>query len=342
MADWNIIGNERAVRALQASVRNGARHAYLFAGPARVGRAAAATRLAQALNCTSGDPPCGECNACRRIAAGIHSDVQTVTIEAAAEDAAARKSISVQQVRDVEKGVALNPYEGRTRVVIIDPADAMSDGAQGAFLKTLEEPPEHVVFVLITSNPDRLFETIRSRCARIDFHLASAGEIEDAMRGRGVDAERARLFARLSGGRPGWAIEATAGPQLLERRAETLTTARALPAMPVGDRMDLAERLSEAFKREREPVWAQLEQWQTWWRDVLLVVSDAAEGIANLDMLADLQADAAMYRRGDVARFLQALADARTYLAENVQSRIALDALMLAPPRKGSDVRLSR
>lgn len=339
MADWGIIGNERAVRALQASVRNGAQHAYLFAGAARVGRAAAATRLAQTLNCTGDDPPCGECNACRRIAAGIHSDVQTVTIEAAAEDAAARKSISVEQMRGVEQAVALNPYEGRTRVVIIDPADALSDGAQGAFLKTLEEPPGHVVFVLITANPDRLFETIRSRCARIDFHLAPAGEIEDALQALGVDAGRARLLARLSGGRPGWAVEASAGPQLLERRAQALAMAHALPGLPVADRTDLAERVSEAFKRDREPVFAQLEQWQSWWRDVLLVAADAAESVANLDKLSELREDAALYRRGDVARFLQAFADTRTYLAENVQSRIALEALMLAAPRVHSGVR---
>jgi DNA polymerase-3 subunit delta' len=289
-------------------------------------------RLAQALNCNEPEPPCLECSQCRRIASGIHSDVQLLTVEGATEGAA-HKSISVEQLRTVESTVAHNPYEGRTRVVVIDPADQMSDSAQSAFLKTLEEPPEHVVFALIAANPDRLLETIRSRCARIDFHLVPSAEIEEALIARGLGAEQSRLLARLSGGRPGWAIEAASGPRLLEWREQTLATARALPSMPVADRMDLAERLSDAFKRERAPVDEQLAQWQAWWRDVLLVAADATDSVVNLDMIAGLREDAATYRRAEVARFLGALVDTRTYLAENVQSRIALEALMLDTPR---------
>lgn len=348
-ANWGIAGNERAIGALLAAVANGSpNHGYLLAGPAGVGRSLAALRLAQALNCTGPDlggqhlmltggeeapaaRPCLQCDQCRRIANGIHSDVQTVTVEANAEGAA-HKAISVEQLRDVEASVALAPYEGRTRVVIIDPADDMTDQAQNAFLKTLEEPPPNVVFVLVANDAGRLLETIRSRCSRIDFHLVAAGEIEDSLVAQGIDPAQAKLLARLSGGRAGWAIDAARDPQILERRGQALATARAILQMPLADRFDLAERLSDAFKRDREPVLWQIEQWQSWWRDVLLVQSEATEGIANLDMNPDIEQDAAITRQAEVARFLQALSDARANLIGNVQSRIALDALMLAVP----------
>jgi DNA polymerase-3 subunit delta' len=331
-SDWSIVGNERAVRALQAAVYGGSpAHAYLFLGPERTGRATVARRLAQALNCTVVNPPCGECNHCKRIEAGIHSDVVTVAVEAVS-DGAARKAISVDQMRDVERMTALNPYEGRTRVVVIDPADEMSDSAQSAFLKTLEEPPPHVVFVLIAANGDRLLETIRSRCARIDFGLVAAAEIEGVLLARGATPDDARLLARLCGGRPGWAIEAARSPQMLARRREVLETARSLARLPLADRMDLAEKLSDAFKRDREATLGQLDEWAGWWRDVLLTQSGAGERVANLDLSAELQEESESYAGADIAGFLQALIDTRTYLTGNVQSRIALEALMLSAP----------
>jgi DNA polymerase-3 subunit delta' len=331
--DWSIAGNQRAVRALQAAVFGGTPgHAYLFLGPEKTGRATVARRVAQVLNCMVVNPPCGECNQCKRIEAGIHSDVVTVGVEAASEGAA-RKGISVDQMRDVERMTSLSPYEGSTRVVVIDPADEMSDSAQSAFLKTLEEPPPHVVFVLIAANGDRMFETIRSRCARIDFGFVAAAEIERALLARGASADDARLLARLSGGRPGWAIEAARSPQMLARRRQVLETARSLARLPLADRMDLAEKLSDAFKRDRDATLGQLDEWAGWWRDVLLAQSGVGERVANLDLSAELREDAESYARSDVAGFLRELIDTRTYLCENVQSRIALDALMLAAPR---------
>src|SRR5439155_9266728 len=116
------------------------------------------------------------------------------------------KEISVDQIREVQRAVALAPFEGRTRAVIIDPADKLSEEAQNAFLKTLEEPPASAVFVLIAMRGDALLPTVRSRCALIEFGLVSTAEIEEALRDRGIEEERARLLARLSNGRPEWAL----------------------------------------------------------------------------------------------------------------------------------------
>ena len=332
MSNWQLIGNSRALNALTSAVSSGSpARSYIFAGPERVGKAAAALRLAQALNCAGGDPPCLACETCRRIGEAKFADVQTVTVEAAT-DGPAHKAIAVEQMRDVEATVALAPYEGRKRVVIVDPAEEMSTGAQNAFLKTLEEPPPHVVFVLVSANADRLLETVRSRCRRVEFGLVPTTEIEAGLIKRGTDAEQAAVLARLAAGRPGWALEAAATPALLTKRDEALDAARSLAVMDLADRIDAAAKLSDAFKKDRANVDETLAQWLGWWRDVVLTQSGAGDAIANLDRREQIEADAQHHDRAQVTAFVAALRETRQHLRANVQSRIALDALMLRVP----------
>jgi DNA polymerase-3 subunit delta' len=331
---WQLIGNSRAVNALAAAVASGSpARSYIFAGPEHVGKAAAALRLAQALNCTADDPPCLSCEVCRRIGEAKFADVQTVTVEATT-DGPAHKAIAVEQMRDIEATVALAPYEGRRRVVIIDPADEMSDGAQNAFLKTLEEPPPHVVFVLVSADADRLLETVRSRCRRVEFGLVAAAEVEAGLVERGTAADQAAVLARLAAGRPGWALEAASTPAALAKRDEALDAARSLAEMDLGGRIDIAEKLSSAFKRDRAAVDETLAQWLGWWRDIVLAQSGAADAIANLDRREQIATDAGRYGRAQVIEFVEALRQARQHLRANVQSRIALDALMLRVPAR--------
>lgn len=328
---WDFIGNEGAVAALARDLASGRpAHAYLFLGPPRVGRRTLALRLAQALNCTGPEPPCGGCSPCRRTAAGLHADLLMVTVEA--DEGGPHKAIQVGQVREVERAVALKPFEGQCRVVIIDPADAMNSEAQNAFLKTLEEPPPQTAFLLVAAREGALLPTIRSRCRRIELRPLPPAAVEAALRERGPEREQARLLARLSGGRIGWALEAAADPAALERRRQGAELARALPAMPLADRFDLAERLAEEFRARREPLLERLEEWRTWWRDVLLVQAGAEEGVTHVDMLPLLREDAARYPRRQVVAFLRALLATPRHLEENVQPRLALEALLLETP----------
>jgi len=343
---WDFIGNERAVAALDRALREGRpAHAYLFAGPERVGKGALALKLAQALNCTGdtahGEParpepsrrvePCGACQPCRRIAAGLHADVQTVTVEPSGEGPQ-HKAIGVGQIREVERAVILSPFEGRSRVVIFDPADAMTVEAQNAFLKTLEEPPPQVAFVLIATREERLLPTIRSRCRRVELRLLPLAVVEEALLEVGVEAERAPLLARLSRGRIGWALEMARDPSQLDRRREALHFVRALATMTVAERLKLAERLAVDFRRDREGALSLLVEWQGWWRDVLLIQAGAQDGVANQDRLAELGQDAQRCARAGVLAFLRALLAARRHLEENIQPRLALEVVLLEAP----------
>ncbi len=340
---WDLIGQERAVAALQRDLAAGrTAHAYLLVGPERVGKHTLALELAQALNCGAESPPCGECETCRRVANGVHSDVQTVTVEEADEPEEGlpagrqgpRKGIHVSQVRELERVTSLKPFEGGTRAIIIDPADEMTASAQNAFLKTLEEPPPQVVFVLVASDESRLLPTVRSRCRRLELRLPPVDDVGAALAERGLDVERARLLARLSRGRIGWALEAAAEPALLERREESLERARSLPSMPAAERVALAERLAQAYRRQPDELLSELEAWRDWWRDVLLVQGGAEGGVASVDRLAELRDDAERFRRDDVAAFVGAAEASRRYLGENAQARLALETLLLDAPRE--------
>jgi DNA polymerase-3 subunit delta' len=138
----------------------------IFAGPSGIGKRETAIALAQELNCpATGDPAaaaCGSCAVCTRIARGVHPDVLIV-------EPGDSGSIKIEQVRDLIERAAYRPFEGKRRVVIIDEADTLMAAAQNALLKTLEEPPSSSMFVLVTSRPDALLGTLRSRCIQLRF-----------------------------------------------------------------------------------------------------------------------------------------------------------------------------
>src|SRR5512143_2151164 len=203
-----IIGQDRAVGTLRAGLRRGAlHHALLLAGPPGVGKGTAARILAQALNCEGGegDDGCGRCPPCRKIARGVHPDVLVVEEERVMARAgrwephagrAPSRDIVVDQIRElVDRRLALKRFEGRCRVVIVDPADAMNPQAQNALLKTLEEPPEDTVLALVASAPDALLPTVRSRCLRISFAPLPDELIAGRLAAAGRPPEQARLAA---------------------------------------------------------------------------------------------------------------------------------------------------
>ena len=335
---WTVLGQDAAIGILSRAVADGrVAHAYLFAGPAHTGKTLTALQFAQALNCTGEAPPCGRCRACERIASGNHPDVEVVSLGGLCDekdhDHKDARNIAVCQVRRLETVVSRAAYEGRYRVQIIEPADAMNEVAQNALLKTLEEPPDHVVIILVTDHEDGLLETIRSRVRRVPFGGIPKDAIERALRTRwDVDPARAAALARLSGGRIGWAVLSLHDERLLERQDDELAKAEALASGRLADRLAWAGDLGGRWSKDRPRVRAALETWERWWRDILLVTAGRADEAVFRERLDTLHALASQCDVPAAVRALRAIADARQQLEENASPVLTLEVMALALP----------
>ena len=168
----SVVGQPHIVRTLTNAIeKNKIAHAYLFSGPRGTGKTSTAKILAKALNCTHGPTtdPCGTCEACRKITEGASMDVLEI-------DAASNRGID--EIRGLRETVGFLPVDGRYKVYIIDEVHMLTTEAFNALLKTLEEPPPHILFILATTEPHKIPATIHSRCQRYDFRRISASDIE--------------------------------------------------------------------------------------------------------------------------------------------------------------------
>ncbi len=331
-----IIGQDRAVGTLRAGLRRGAlHHALLFAGPPGVGKGTAARILAQALNCEAGraDEPCGTCPPCRKIARGVHPDVLVVEEERVMARAgrwephpgrAPSRDIVVDQIRElVDRRLALKRFEGRCRVVIVDPADAMNPQAQNALLKTLEEPPEDTVLALVASAPDALLPTVRSRCLRISFAPLPDELVAGRLSAAGRPSEEARLAAALAGGSLGRALEVDA--EALQERRRALEAAAGLSADDAGAWIAFARREGEDREAARETC----ELLLVFLRDVLALQAGGAPRPALPDLGAAARAAAAALSPGEVLRRIAGVRQALGALRQNAAAALALERMLI-------------
>jgi DNA polymerase-3 subunit delta' len=326
---WNIIGHEAAIGLLDNSLKNDRlSHAYLFTGPAGVGKMTLAVNLAQALNCESDDRPCGDCNSCKRIMESKHADVQVI-------DLAGRSEISIDQIRELERYASLKPFEGKCRVFIIDNSELMSSEAANCLLKTLEEPPPFVYFILMSSNEKALLSTILSRCQKLELRPVALSEIELALTERyEASPEHARVLARLSSGCMGWTIRASIDPDILSNRSEQLRTLVDIAKADRLDRFSHSADISGQFSRNRAEVQKLLSLWISWWRDLLLIKSGCRDIITNIDHEEALFHEEACYDIIDISDFILSLILTGTLLKNNANPRLALDVLMMSMPKR--------
>jgi DNA polymerase-3 subunit delta' len=296
----DVVGHRRLVGLLARSVQLGTvPPSLILAGPAGVGKRLVAVATAQAFNClaTRAGPPgspdegagrdaCGTCAICRRIARGLHPDVPIV-------EPGDGGAIKIDVIRDVIDRAAYRPFEGRRRVVIVDDADTLVHAAQNALLKTLEEPPPSSLFLLVTSRPDLLLPTVRSRCPQLRFRPLAAADVVAVLTAHGRSEAEARAVSALADGSVGRALEAS-GDEFVDARDVALRVLGLAGRVDPRRRIEVAKELlvktGGGGAGDRDQLAVHLRAMASLLRDVALAGTGAdRRALANADVLPAIE-----------------------------------------------------
>lgn len=312
--------------------RGETRHAYLFAGAPGLGRRTLALRLAQALNCekpVAPGEPCFVCRTCKQIEAMQHPDL--AVIQAMDEDGASKEggTLRVDQIREVQRTLNLKPYQSPFRVALFLRFQEANDNAANALLKTLEEAPAHAILLLTADNPEQLLPTINSRCEILRLRSLPLETIVADLLDHGVDEDRARLLAHISGGRPGFARKLIEDATVLEKREERLNDLQTiLPASRV-DKFSYAEKLA----KDKDVMRQTIIVWLSYWRDVLLRVAGAETPLINVDRNMEIEFLAGRLNLSAARKVVSAHESALEKMERNVNSRLLAEVLLMDLPK---------
>jgi DNA polymerase-3 subunit delta' len=334
--DWPVYGHTHVIAALQQTLQRGDApyHANLFLGPRQVGKSTVVHAFAQAILCTDEvRRPCGNCRACRLMSRASHPDFRL--LQPLDKNGAVDRlngTLRAEQAAELIHDAALRPVESRYKVFLIQDFHNANDTFANKLLKTLEEPPEPIVLCLTATDRSQLLPTIVSRCRLTELRPLPPPLIAQALQARWqAPPEQATLLARLSNGRLGWAVDQLSHPDSQQTRLGHLQTLWQLLAADRIERLALAEQL--ASNRNNQQLFGLLEIWLTWWRDLLLVQTGCAGQCANIDQQARLIQQATQISLADTQHYLGLLRQVEGYLHHTVNTRLALDVLLLHMPR---------
>ncbi|MCK4508727.1 MAG: DNA polymerase III subunit delta' [Desulfuromonadales bacterium] len=313
-----ILGHERQKEILRRALANGrVAHAYLFSGPDGIGKRLMAMAMARAIVCLE-QRGCGHCLACRKIDHQNHPDLHILEPDG--------KSIKIEQIRSFQRELNLKPLEAPRKICMIEEADTMTVGAANALLKTLEEPRGDTLLILLSAQPNRLLETIRSRCQPLPFTRHPNSRIQAELEKQlGIDSTESHVLAALSEG----SFKKAFGKDrelYLEQRRELLKTLTGLSSGSILPILDFAEKLA-ADKTILPDI---LEIFQAFYRDVLMTLHGRSdEELVNLDLKDKVHRVSGCESVTTVLTKLDALIEVRRQLDRNVNRQLAMEVLLL-------------
>lgn len=279
-----VAGQDHVTRTLQNAIKSDrVAHAYLFCGPRGTGKTSTARLLAKALNCENlkNGEPCNECSACVQITEGRFLDMREI-------DAASHRGI--EEIRDLRDSVAYTAAQGKYKVYVIDEAHQITGDAFNAFLKTLEEPPPHVVFIMATTESHKIPATIVSRCQKFDFHRASLEQLRDRVRyvaaaeGAELQESALDLIAREANG--GWRDALSLLEQVLAFCEGGVTAKDVYTVLGTVEAETLHALAHAAFSRDGAELWRLLDELIWGGKDPRQLLRDVTQHYRNLMMIA--------------------------------------------------------
>jgi len=319
----DILGHQKQLTSLQAALANGrVHHAYLFLGPGGVGKRLTALALARALHCEKAENDfCGQCVNCRRIEDGNHPDVRVI------ETLSTKKEISIQQVRELERELNYRSFTGKRKIAIIDPATSLNLSSQNALLKTLEEPPQNSLIILIAANEGGLLPTLRSRCLRLSFAPLSRKEIARYLQAReGKSESEAECLAALSMGSMATALTLK-NSELSENRKIWTDMLVAFKKRDYRGAMMAAEALAANLDDTMKFLnWA-----ESWYRDLLIAkLAETTDDCVNLDMRQEVERQTSQIGIEPALNALGQIGTARTEIHRNLNRRMVLEKFLFS------------
>lgn len=299
-------------------------HALLLSGPENTGKAEFAHTLATLLLCPntheSAVEACGQCHSCRLIAANTHPDLIMVGLETVEDDKQA-KEIKVDQIRGLCRRLAQTSQFGGYKIAVIQPADRMNRNAANSLLKTLEEPPENTLLLLVSGQPSLLPATIRSRCQRVKLPPPSRESALKWLHGRFPDLDAGSLLSAADGA-PMLAVT-LAGESLLKERQKQISDLK-LVAIRRQNPVVVAAQWQKG-----PPVPLILKWWLAWVCDLVALQMGEPDGVENVDLQKDLQALSARIDLGSLFLFKDRLQEAIRMVSGSINVQLLLESLLL-------------
>lgn len=319
----DIIGHKKEIAHLEQAMKAGkVSHAYIFNGEKGAGKKTLADAFAMTLQCTGeGEKPCGVCHSCKQAASGNHPDIIYLKHEKP-------NSIGVEDIRTQLTGdIQIRPYNGKYKIYIIQDAEKMTVQAQNAILKTIEEPPEYAIILLLTANDQVFLDTIRSRCVTLNLKPVSDERVKEyLMENLQVPDYQADICAAFAQGNIGKAIRLASSEDFASIKASAMQLVRNAGKMEVSDLIDYVKEVQEY----KVTISDYLDILALWYRDmVYFKATKDFDGIIFKDEIRTIRDTVKMCSYEGVEEVMKAIENAKTRLNANVNFDLTMELLFL-------------
>ena len=321
----DIIGQESIKKHLQTAIKTGnLSHAYIINGEYGSGRQTIASALAKTIQCqskTDDTDACGVCTSCKQAESHNHPDIKYITHD--------KTSISVNDIREqLNNDISIKPYSSEYKIYIIPDANKMTEQAQNALLKTIEEPPVYAIIILLTENCDSLLPTIRSRCVTLTMNPVEKDKICTYLENKfQLEPEQAQIAANYCQGNIGKAIRFASSSDFIEMKNQVLKLLKNLDSMDIASIIDTIKE----FSTHKNDINDYLDLMLLWYRDVLMFkVTKDANLLLYSDEYSAISEQATKRDYENIANIIAAIDKAKVRLKANVNFDVTIELMILA------------